>query len=51
MYVTHFPCNECAKVIIQAGLSEVVYRFEKNEGTEEVKASRIMLATAGVNVT
>ena len=50
MYVTHFPCNECAKVIIQAGLSEVVYRFEKNEGTEEVKASRIMLATANVKV-
>ena len=51
MYVTHFPCNECAKVIIQAGLSKVVYRFEKNEGTEEVKASRIMLATANVKVT
>lgn len=50
MYVTHFPCNECAKVIIQSGLSEVVYLFEKNEGTDEVKASRRMLETAGVKV-
>ena len=50
MYVTHFPCNECAKVIIQAGLSEVVYRFEKNPEKDEAKASSRMLDMAGVKV-
>ncbi|XP_040891589.1 deoxycytidylate deaminase-like [Toxotes jaculatrix] len=49
MYVALFPCNECAKLIIQAGLKEVVYLFDKHHGTPEVTASKRMLSMAGVH--
>ncbi len=49
MYVALFPCNECAKVIIQSGISEVVYLSDKYAETDFVKASRLMFKQAGVN--
>jgi len=48
IYVALFPCNECAKVIIQAGISEVVYLSDKYAETPSVKASKRMFAAAGV---
>ena len=42
IYVTLFPCNECAKLIIQAGIKKVVYLSDKYKETESVKASKIM---------
>ncbi|XP_060782562.1 uncharacterized protein LOC132889765 isoform X2 [Neoarius graeffei] len=50
IYVTLFPCNECAKVIIQSGIRGVVYLSDKNKnkGKEETEASRRMLETAGI---
>lgn len=51
MYVTLFPCNECAKAIIQAGIKELVYRDNLYKDTPEVQASLRMLKTAGVTVT
>ena len=48
MYVTLFPCNECAKAIIQAGIRELIYDDNKYEGTAPVIASRRMLQSAGV---
>lgn len=42
IYVALFPCNECAKAIIQAGIKEVVYLSDKYAGTDSVKASKIM---------
>ncbi len=39
-YVTLFPCNECAKLIIQSGIKEVVYLNDKNWDSKEAKASR-----------
>jgi dCMP deaminase len=48
LYVALFPCNECAKVIIQAGITEVVYLSDKYAGTDAVQASRRMFAAAGV---
>ncbi|KAM9363193.1 deoxycytidylate deaminase-like [Symphorus nematophorus] len=48
MYVTLFPCNECAKLIIQAGIKEVVYLSDKYHDTPEVSASRRLLDMAGV---
>lgn len=50
MYVTLFPCNECAKAIIQAGIKELVYDENKYEHTQAVKASKRMLETAGVYI-
>uniref|UniRef100_A0A671VWI1 Deoxycytidylate deaminase n=1 Tax=Sparus aurata TaxID=8175 RepID=A0A671VWI1_SPAAU len=48
MYVTLFPCNECAKLIIQAGISKVIYLDDKYHDTQETKASRRLLDTAGI---
>jgi dCMP deaminase len=48
LYVALFPCNECTKVIIQAGIREVVYMSDKYHDTDTCRASRIMLQMAGV---
>lgn len=48
IYTALFPCNECTKAIIQAGITEVVYLSDKYEGTDSFKASKIMLDKAGV---
>ena len=49
IYTALFPCNECAKAIIQSGITEVVYLSDKYEGNDVFKASRIMLDKAGVS--
>ena len=48
LYVTLFPCNECAKAIIQAGIRTIVYAEDKYADTAQVKASKRMLNSAGV---
>lgn len=48
LYVALFPCNECAKVIIQSGISEVVYISDKYSDTDTVKAAKRMFDMAGV---
>ena len=48
IYVALFPCNECAKAIIQAGIKTVVYDCDKYEDTPSVIASKRMLDAAGV---
>ena len=48
LYVTLFPCNECAKLIIQAGIKEIVYMEDKYNGTPSDTASKKMLEAAGV---
>ena len=50
LYVVMFPCNECAKAIIQSGITEVVYRDNKYPDSDSVKASTIMLEQAGVRL-
>lgn len=47
-YTTLFPCNECAKAIIQSGISEVVYLEDKYSDSDSVIASKKMFDTAGV---
>ncbi|WP_462248851.1 deoxycytidylate deaminase [Ferruginibacter sp.] len=49
IYTALFPCNECAKAIIQSGISEVIYLSDKYAGTDTAKASRRMLDKAGVD--
>ena len=51
IYVDLFPCNECAKAIIQSGISEVVYLSDKYADTPGVQASKLMLRTSGVKLT
>lgn len=48
LYVTLFPCNECAKAIIQSGIKTIVYGSDKYADTPAVKASKRMLNAAGV---
>lgn len=48
IYTALFPCNECAKAIIQSGITEVVYLSDKYDGSETSKASKRMLDSAGV---
>ena len=50
MYVTLFPCNECAKAIIQSGIRELIYDENKYADTVAVLASVRMLQAAGVKV-
>lgn len=49
IYTALFPCNECAKAIIQSGITEVVYLSDKYEGSDIFKASKVMLDKAGVH--
>ena len=49
LYVSLFPCNECAKAIIQAGIRKVIYDCDKYEKTPSVIASKMMFQAAGVS--
>ncbi len=48
LYVSLFPCNECAKAIIQSGIKTIVYDDDKYDGTPSVLTSKRMLDAAGV---
>lgn len=48
LYVALFPCNECAKAIIQAGIKEIIYKEDKYEDTDLIRVSKMMLDTCGV---
>ncbi|MGL6009291.1 MAG: deoxycytidylate deaminase [Culicoidibacterales bacterium] len=50
LYVSLFPCNECAKAIIQSGIQELVYMSDKYDGTVENQASKRMFAAAKVKL-
>ncbi len=51
VYTTLFPCNECAKAIIQAGVSEIIYKSDKYANTESTIASKMMFKAAGIKLT
>jgi len=50
IYVTLFPCNECAKLIIQSGIKEIVFESDKYKGTKEHQAATKMLDAAHVKL-
>ena len=50
IFVALFPCNECAKLIVQSGISEVVYLSDKYADTVPVIASRRLLEMAKVKL-
>jgi len=49
IYVELFPCNECAKAIIQSGIKTVIYSSDKYNGTEANIASKKLFAECGVD--
>lgn len=48
MYVTLFPCNECAKLLIQKKVSEVIYLSDKYHDEPSYIASRKMFDAMGI---
>jgi dCMP deaminase len=50
IYCTLFPCNECAKTIIQNGIKEVVYESDKYADVPAFRASKKMLKLAKVSL-
>jgi dCMP deaminase len=48
IYVTLFPCNECAKAIIQSGITEIIYGEDRYADSDAVKASKKLLDAAKV---
>lgn len=51
LFVTLFPCNECAKLIIQSGIKEIKYIDNKYKDTDNNIASERMLKAANVKLT
>lgn len=51
IYVGLFPCNECAKAIIQSGIKEVIYKDDKYADSDNTKASKIMFDKCNVKYT
>ncbi|MDI6452035.1 deoxycytidylate deaminase [Peloplasma aerotolerans] len=49
MYVTLFPCNECTKLIIQSGITEIIYESNKYQSSKEHEAAVKMLKASHVN--
>jgi dCMP deaminase len=49
LYVNLFPCNECAKAIIQSGIKEIIYVEDKYAQSDAVRASKKMLDAAKVS--
>ncbi len=49
IYTTLFPCNECAKAVIQSGIREVVYLSDKYADTESTRASKRMMDLVGIS--
>lgn len=47
-YVTLFPCNECAKALIQSGAKEIIYKSDKYADSMATLAAKRMLQSAGV---
>lgn len=50
-YVTLFPCNECAKAIIQSGIKEIIYLSDKYSESDSTVASKKMFDMTGVKYT
>lgn len=48
LYVTLFPCNECAKLVVQNGIKEIIYLSDKYKETDGTKASKIMFDACNI---
>lgn len=48
VYVTLFPCSNCAKLLISAGIKKVYYKDDKYKDTDDVKASKMLFDACGI---
>ena len=51
VYTTLFPCNECAKALVQSGVGEIVYYSDKYSTTDSTLAAKRMFRSAGIKLT
>ena len=51
VYTTLFPCNECAKALVQSGVGEIVYYSDKYSTTDSTHAAKRMFRSAGIKLT
>ena len=51
VYTTLFPCNECAKALIQSGVGEIIYYSDKYSDSDSTLASKMMFKAAGIKLT
>jgi dCMP deaminase len=51
IFVTLFPCNECAKAIIQSGIKEVIYADDKYKDTIATQAAKKLFVLSGIKMT
>ncbi|ESO02367.1 hypothetical protein HELRODRAFT_161627 [Helobdella robusta] len=49
IYTALFPCNECAKLIIQSGIRQIVYLSDENKNKKSILASKRMFNLAGIS--
>lgn len=49
LYVTCFPCNECAKLIVQVGISRIFYQDDDKHDSDSSCASRVMFDLAKID--
>lgn len=49
IYLDLFPCNECAKIIIQSGIKEVIYLSDEDDGKDTNTAAKMLFKTCGVS--
>jgi dCMP deaminase len=50
LYTTLFPCNECAKLILQSGIKEIIYLSDDKANKDEFRSSKKMLEFANVKL-
>lgn len=50
LYVTLFPCHECAKMIVQSGIKKVIYEDDIYDGTESNQVSKFILVGSEVEL-
>ena len=50
IYVSHFPCNECAKAIVQSKIAKIIYLSDKHKEKDSMKASKRILENANVKI-
>ena len=48
VYTTLFPCNDCAKCIIQSGITDIIYLSDKYHDKDFIIASKKMFDMTGV---
>ena len=51
VYTTLFPCNECAKALVQSGVGEIIYYSDKYSTTDSTLAAKRMFRSAGIKLT